>query len=390
VDSLITAAARALAHGDALGALKRIALRDDAPALALRGIAMAQLGEFDRAKTLLKKAARSFGSKEVVARARCVVAEALESARKDLETYGDTINALHAGQLAIRRLILIGRIDEAETLLSSFSAARLPAALSAVHELMSFAVAIKRVRIAQARESLERARLAAIDSRVPGLLAEVESASRVLLAPAARRMTRDGSTPVRLDEIESLNASNSLIVDACRYEIRERSHRVSLARRPILFMLASELASAWPGDASRTTLLERVFRTKRGDESHRARLRVEIGRLRTAIKKLAGIRATANGFILEPKSQTIAVLARTIDDDHAVVLALLADGESWSSSSVALALSISQRTAQRSLETLFTQRKIQKLGSGRTCRWITPPLPGFATTLLLPTQIAGD
>ncbi|HEU5194094.1 MAG TPA: helix-turn-helix domain-containing protein, partial [Methylomirabilota bacterium] len=76
MDTLIAAAAHALAAGDPLGALKRIALRDDAPALALRGIAMAQLGDFVRAKRLLRRAARTFPPSEAVARARCVVAEA--------------------------------------------------------------------------------------------------------------------------------------------------------------------------------------------------------------------------------------------------------------------------------------------------------------------------
>ena len=106
MDSLITAAARALAAGDPLGALKRVALRDDAPALALRGIAMAQLGDLARAKALLRRAARAFGPKEAVARARCVVAEAeialvsrdlgwpakaLDAARATLEAHGDRV-----------------------------------------------------------------------------------------------------------------------------------------------------------------------------------------------------------------------------------------------------------------------------------------------------------
>src|SRR3954452_761960 len=126
--SLITAAARALAAGDPLGALTRVALRDDAPALALRGIAMAQLGDLVRAKTLLRSAARAFGPKEAVARARRVVAEAeialasrdlgwpaktLEMARATLEARGDRENAAHARNLAVRRLLLIGRLDEA-------------------------------------------------------------------------------------------------------------------------------------------------------------------------------------------------------------------------------------------------------------------------------------
>src|SRR6478735_2892794 len=129
MDSLITAAARALAAGDPLGALNRVALRDDAPALALRGIAMAQLGDLVRAKTLLRSAARAFGPREAVARARCVVAEAeialisrelgfptsaLGAARATLERHGDRLNAAHARHLQVRRLVLIGRLDEAE------------------------------------------------------------------------------------------------------------------------------------------------------------------------------------------------------------------------------------------------------------------------------------
>jgi hypothetical protein len=125
MDSLITAAARALVAGDLLGVLKRVGLRGDAPALALRGIAMAQLGDFVRAKALLQNAARAFGPREAVARARCVVAEAeialvsrdpgwppkaLDAARATLEKYGDWLNAAHARHLEVRRLLLIGRL----------------------------------------------------------------------------------------------------------------------------------------------------------------------------------------------------------------------------------------------------------------------------------------
>src|SRR5450755_4261089 len=149
MDSLITAAGRALAAGDPLGALKRVALRDDAPALALRGIAMAQLGDLVRAKALLRSAARAFGPKETVARARCIVAEAeialvsrdlswparaLDAARAVLERHGDRANAAHARHLEVRRLLLIGRLDEAEHVLAKFDAAPLPPALRAAHE----------------------------------------------------------------------------------------------------------------------------------------------------------------------------------------------------------------------------------------------------------------
>src|SRR5271168_2006372 len=169
MDSMITAAARALAAGDPLGALKRVALRDDPPALALRGIVMAQLGEFARAKTLLRNAARAFGSKEAVARARCVVAEAeialvsrdlgwpvkaLDAARATLEAHGDRVNAAHARYLAVRRLLLIGRLDEAERTLAELDPAPLPPASRAAHELVVAGVALRRVRTKTARAAL--------------------------------------------------------------------------------------------------------------------------------------------------------------------------------------------------------------------------------------------
>ena len=408
MDSLITAAARALSHGDPLGALNRVALRDDAPALALRGIAMGQLGDFSRARTLLRKAARTFGAKEAIARARCVVAEAevalasrdlawptkaLNAARAILETHGDWINAALARQLEIRRLLLIGRLDEAERLLESFQVQTLavtsvPPALRAAHELMGFGIAVRRLRTKQARASLERAQVAARAAGIPALVAEADSASQVLNAPAAQLIARGDRRPLLLDEVEKLLASTTLVVDACRYVVRYKNSMVSLARRPVLFSLLRLLAEAWPQDVSRNTLIACVFRTKHADESHRARLRVEIGRLRAAIKTIASVNATTDGFVLMSlQSKEIVVLARPIEDAHAAVLALLADGESWSSSALALALGTSQRSVQRSLDVLASAGKVQTLGRGKARRWIVPPLPGFATTLLLPAPL---
>src|SRR6478609_6057845 len=197
MDSLITAAARALAAGDPLGALNRVALRDDAPALALRGIAMAQLGDLARAKLLLRRAARAFGPREAVARARCVVAEAeialvsrdlgwpaktLDAARATLEARGDRLNAAHARYLAIRRLLLIGRLDEAERTLADLDPAPFPPALRAAHELVVAGIAMRRLRTRPARAALARAELAAQHARIPALAAEVESAFLVLNA----------------------------------------------------------------------------------------------------------------------------------------------------------------------------------------------------------------
>lgn len=407
MDSLITAAGRALAAGDPLGALKRIALRDDAPALALRGIAMAQLGDLGRAKTLLRSAARAFGPREAVARARCIVAEAeialvsrdlgfpaktLDAARATLIAHGDQLNAAHAGYLAIRKLLLIGQLDEAERRLAELDPAPLPPASRAAHELVVAGIAMRRVRSRTARAALARAADAAHQARIPALAAEVESASRLLDAPAARLIARGEERPLHLEDVETLLASKAIVVDACRYVVRNPRNVVSLATRPVLFALARALGEAWPSDVSRAALLARAFRARHADESHRARLRVEMGRLRRLLRPLADVRATRDGFALAPPrgAHEIVVLAQPVDEAHAEVLAFLADGESWSSSALALALGASQRTVQRALDELAAKGKVQSFGRGRARRWMTPPVPGFTTTLLLPVPLPGD
>ncbi|MGE5157911.1 MAG: helix-turn-helix domain-containing protein [Gemmatimonas sp.] len=406
MDSLITAAARALAAGDPLGALKRVALRDDAPALALRGIAMAQLGDLARAKSLLKNAARAFGPREAVARARCVVAEAeialasrdlgfsaktLDAARATLDAHGDRINAAHARYLEIRRLLLIGRLNEAERGLAGIDPVPLPPALRAVHELVVAGIALRRLRTQPARAALARGERAARQAGIAALIAEVESASRVLETPAARLIAGGEERLLRLDEVEGLLASGALVVDACRYAVRDAATVISLATRPVLFALARALAEAWPDDVPRGMLVARAFRGKHADESHRARLRVEIGRLRRVLRPLADVNATGQGFALVPRrARKVLVLARPVDEEHATVLAFLADGESWSSSALALALGTSQRTVQRSLDELAVAGKVQFFGRGRARRWMTPPVPGFTTTLLLPATLPGD
>jgi len=406
MDSLITAAARALAAGDLLGALKRVGLRDDPPALALRGIAMAQLGDLVRAKALLKSAAHGFGPREAVARARCVVAEAeialasrdlgwpakaLDAARATLEAHGDRVNAAHARHLEIRRLLLIGRLSEAEDGLAALDPAPLPPALKAAHELVVAGIAMRRVRAKTARAALARARRAALDSGIAALIAEGERAAETLAQPAARLVSQGKERLLRLDEVEALLASDALVVDACRYVVRAARVVVPLARRPVLFALAEALGEAWPGDVPRAALLARAFRAKHADESHRARLRVEIGRLRAALKGLAGIEATENGFGLVPaRGRAVVVLAQPVAEEHAAVLAFLADGESWSSSALALALGASQRTVQRALDALAASGKVQSFGRARARRWMAGPLPGFTTTLLLPGPLPSD
>jgi len=406
MDSLITAAARALAVGDPLGALKRVALRDDAPALALRGIAMAQLGDFTRAKELLRRAARAFSPKEAVARARCIVAEAeialasrdlgwpakaLEVARSTLEAHGDRLNAGFARYLEVRRLLLIGHLDEAERLLADLDPSLFPPASRTFHELVVAGIAMRRLRAKEARAALARAERAAHLAGIPALMAEVESASRALNTPAARLRARGDERLLLLEEVEALLASKAIVVDACRNAVRDANTLVSLARRPVLFALARALGEAWPGDVPRDLLLARAFGARFVDESHRARLRVEIGRLRRMLRRLADISATKRGFALVPqRGREVVVLARPVEEEHADVLAFLTDGESWSSSALALALGTSQRTVQRALDSLAAAGKVQSFGQARARRWITPPVPGFTTILLLPAPLSSD
>ncbi len=412
MDSLLTAAARALAAGDALTALKRVALRDDAPALALRGIAMAQLGEYPRSRELLRLAARGFGAREALARARCVVAEAevalamrelgvslrelnaLEQAAVTLAARGDETNAWQARLVAVRGCLLMGQLDEAAARLARVDVPRLPPLLAAVAGLAAAELALRSLRTGPAREALLRAQQAAQRAQVPALLAEVGEAMAALERPAARRLNApggQGEAPLRLPDVEALLASPTLVLDACRRGLSLDGRWLPLASRPVLFTLAQALAEAWPADVGREALIERAFRTRRPDETHRARLRVEIGRLRALVTGLAGIEATARGFQLQPAhGRPVAVMAPPIDGAQASLLALLADGAAWSTSALSVALGASQRTVQRALADLLAEGHVRCVGQGRARRWLAPPLAGsagFTTILLLPTAL---
>jgi len=433
VDALITAAARALAAGDPLGALNRVALRDDPPALALRGIAMAQLGDLPRARALVRAAARGFGPREAVARARCAVAEAeialvsrdlgwpersLDAARKVLQTHGDLANAAHAQYLIARHQLLVGQVAAAESTIADIDPVQLPSPLRAARELVVAGIAVRRLHGAAAQAAMTRAAEAAAQAGIPALRAEVEHAALALRTPVARLLVEGASQPMMLQDVEQLFASDVLVIDACRMSVRQRETVVQLARRPVLFSLARALAEPWPDNAPRDTLIAQAFRTRHADETHRARLRVEIGRLRAVLASLADISATPRGFALMPRDTTrVAVLTHPVEEPYvfsplplrgrgeriaggvglydargvlpAAVLACLADGESWSSSALALALGTSQRAVQRALETLAEAGKVEPVGRGRARRWMTPVPPGFATALLLPVPLPG-
>lgn len=404
MDSLISAAARALSRGDMLSALNLVALREDPSALALRGIAMAQLGEHARARQLLRRAVRGFGTREPQAQARCVVAEAevalamrefggsprsLAAAIATLEAANDQVNALHARLIAVRRLLLLGRLHEAGSALAALDARPLPAALLAMAELASAELSLRALNTAPAQAALARGRDAAQRAAVPALQAEVAEALVTLDRPAARRIVAGGEQLLRIADVEALQESGALIIDACRRGLRTGAIWRSLARRPLLFALARALAEAWPGDAERNQLIASAFNTRRPDETHRARLRVEIGRLRALLAPLASIEATPRGFVLTQAAQhEVVVLLPPIDGEQASLLALLGDGAAWSTSALALALDAGQRSVQRALVELQAQGRVRSIGRARAQRWLAPPLSGITTILLLPGALS--
>ena len=367
---------------------------------------MAQLGDLVRAKVLLRRATRAFGPKEAVARARCMVAEAeialvsrelgwparaLDAARATLEEHGDRVNAAHARYLEVRRLLLIGRLDLAERTLADLDPSPFPPASRAAHELVVAGIAMRRLRTKTARAALARAEHAARQAGIAALLAEVQSTSLVLSTPAARLIACGEERLLLLEKVEAVLESGTLVVDACRHVVRSEETVVSLAKRPVLFALARALGEAWPADLSREALVKRAFGAKQADESHRARLRVEIGRLRAKLRSLASVSATTQGFVLAPRRACeVVVLAPPVEGRHAAVIAFLADGESWSSSALALALGASARTVQRALDSLAIAGKVRSYGRGRARRWMAAPVPGFTTTLLLPGPLPSD
>jgi hypothetical protein len=405
MDSLANAAARALARGDPLGALAHVALRDDPAALALRGIAMAQLGELDRARELLVRAARAFGPLEAVARARCVVAQAeialaardlrgqreLTAALRILASHGDTLNVWHGRLSTARRQLMLGHVADAEKILHEIDWRGAPARLVAMHELVTAELALRRIEPRRARSALERAGQAAAQARIPALSREIEHATRTLSAPAARLISAGSVRLVTLEDVERLRASKALLVDACRRSVTGGARTWSLARRPVLFALACALARAWPKDATRDALIESVFGVRRANASHRARLRVEVSRLRAGLAGLAEIAATPAGFALVPQGGREAlVLTPPIDGEGGALVALLSDGAAWSTSALGLALGTSQRSVQRGLVALEQAGQVRAVGQGRARRWVLPPLVGFTTALLLPALPVTD
>lgn len=399
MDSAISTAARALSMADPLTALQHVALRADPPALALRGIAMAQLGELGRAKALLRRAAQKFGEAEPVARARCVVAGAevalalrdlagaergLDDAVALLAERGDAANAAFARLVQVRRLTVLGEVERAEQKLGAVSLEGTPPRLDALLNLAAADLAMKRVDAVRAERCLERARLAAERAGIGPLLGEVERAERQLGEPIARAVEGRDARSIGLAELPELWASGKLVVDACRREVRLGDDVVSLVTRPVLFELLGMLAQGAPGDVARDDLITRVFGARRIDDSHRVRLRVELGRLRKALATLAEVRATPAGYVLAARGDApCVVLLPPAEGEASAILALLRGGEAWATSALAAAVGKSQRAIQRALAELEGDGRVRAIGAGRARRWVAVSSSGYATTLLL-------
>jgi len=403
LDSLTAACARLLAAGNVLDALGLVALREDPPALALRGIAMARLGEYTRSRELLRMAARGFGTHEPVERARCIVAQAevalavrdmdyplriLPDALATLQLHHDQANALQARLIMARCYLLLGRLDEAAIHAELLNTYDKPASLIAMAQLLIAELALRSLRIKPARQALRRAEIAADEAGIPALQAETTSMRQVFSRPAARLPQAHGDRALRLEEVAALLSSDSLVIDGCRRGVSADGQWLPLAGRPVLFDIMRLLGSAWPQDISRESLILQVFRLACPDESHRARLRVEMGRLRKLIRQVAQIKATPAGYRLEPLHlPKVVVMAPPLDSEAATLLALLADGAAWSTSALAQALGTGQRTVQRALVELEENGKVNAVGKARSRRWVSTSLAGFTTILLLPSVL---
>ena len=372
-------------------------MREDPPALALRGVAMAQLGEDRAAQDLLRRAERVLPSGEPI-RARVLAARGeVALASRDLALAGrlleaaeaalaDRVNRMFVRLLRARRLLLLGRVEQAWDL-ARVDVRSAPPTLRVHAELMRADVAVRRLHALEARAAIARARTAARSAALPVLSAQVERAAADLQAPVARLVRRETTTLASLTDVAALGRDTALVIDACRRELRLRERMLSLAKRPVLFALVRALGEAAPLGRSRALLIEQAFGVRRTTESLRARLRVEIGRLRRALAPFrVAIDSTPDGFALG--AERVVVVLPPEDGEASLLLALLRDGEAWSSSALAIASGLGQRAVQRALAELKEIGEIESHGAGRARRWVARPRTPerFTTTLLLNTR----
>lgn len=400
MDEALKAAAELLAAGNPLAALSHVSRSATPQALALTGCAFAQIGDFERAKRFLTRAARAFGAASPVERARCVTAIAevalaarelavplgsLRGAIAVLAASGDRDNAAHARLVLARSLLVAGKGVEAERELAQLEVRRARPQLTAAAELLRAELALRRMDLDAARRAIARGQKAAQRAAIPALTRELECLHASLYAPAARLIERGELRVLQLTEVQRVLRQAQWLVDVCRRELRSGERRVSFQRKPVLLALLCCLGEASPSTVPRERLIERAFGTRSGssNESHRARLRVELGRLRTLLRGLGTVQAEGPGYhLVASKQAVVQVLLPPVDGEHAALLALLSDGARWSTSALALALGTSQRTLQRALLALEEKGRVNSRGRGRAQRWFAAPLAGLPPQLL--------
>jgi len=396
VDAPLTAAARALALGDALSALKWLGLRTDAAARAMRGAALSQLGEFARAKAQLRAALRALGPGDGLLRARCLAAEAeialslgdlhwsaepVARAVAELEAAGDSRNAAYLQLVAARAALRLGRPEDAERLLRHAKLAPAAPLERTFAELVRVELAAKRGDPDVLTAALASASAAADRAAIPALVSEVARIRDHYEGPTAVITSRGKARTASFCEVCALGRSADVVIDGGGREVRSSGDCISFARRPVLFELLRILAEAWPEAVSRDLLIKRAFGARRLNESHRIRLRVEVGRLRKFVRRRLAVIAKEPGYALFANHE-VALVMPLEESPASRVLSLMHGGEPWSASSLALALGVSERTVQRSLGELQSAGKVGATGNGRGRRWVR--LFEIPTDLLLP------
>jgi tetratricopeptide (TPR) repeat protein len=389
-------AGRALAGGDPLRALALVGRVDSALGLTLRGVAYAQLGDLDLARKSLLRAVSVADDPRTLARARAALAEialttgdpavAARDARAsadELEALDDARNASMQRLVLARALVLLGRLGEARQVVDEVLSDDLAPDVFAVASLAQAEIAVRALAALDAREALARARRALEQAPHSLLSRAIQCVERELSLPVARLVRAGVSASADLFAIEESCRGHVLLVDACRRLALGGRATIPLARRPVLFALLLALAHAWPGSVARDELISRAFEVRRINPSHRARLRVEIGRLRGVLEGLAAEpTATPDGYALASE-RPVVILLPLSDDEAARVALLLGDGASWSAQGLAEHAGVSRRTAQRALSTLVASGDAVRTGQGKTVRYARPGAPIASRMLLL-------
>jgi tetratricopeptide (TPR) repeat protein len=390
-------AGSALARGEALRALGLVGRADTALGLTLRGVAYAQLGDLEMARRSLERALAVVGDGRTRARARAALAEialhtgdpaatarAARASAEELDALGDPRNAAMQRLVVARAEVLLGRLGEARRAVEEvLAAADLAPDVRAVASLAQAEIALRDLAPTEAQGALARARRALAQQPQELLSRAIDRVEGELSLPVARLLRGGVVGSADLFAIEQVCRGDVLLVDDCRRLVLGGRASIPLARRPVVFALLLALARAWPGSTPRDELIARIFDARRSNASHRARLRVEVGRLRKILDGLgAGPVATPDGYALS-SAREVVVLLPPSDDDEARLASLLSDGASWSAQSLAEHAGVSKRTAQRVLGGLVEGGRAERTGEGKNVRYARPGAPIASRMLLL-------